>query len=299
MASGRGRVLLAEGDRRVAAYLFRELSREGYEVILPADGQEAAGLLGGLDAAASAEARTLPAGGEGFDILLAELREVRAGDLLGAVRRSGPTGPGVVVLTAFPSEETVLDCLREGASRVLAKPFSTAELIEAVEAAQQESLRVRDRAGDAMRAFRGFRGWVELTAPGRARHLSRLETFLSLLYGTALPWETKNALRTALCEIVANAMEWGSAAGQGTRVRVSYCYLPGEVILKVEDEGPGFDPDAVPDPRRSDPVAHLMRRAAEGKRGGGYGLCITRQLMDRVIYSERGNVVLLAKRLDG
>ena len=34
-----------------------------------------------------------------------------------------------------------------------------------------------------------------------------------------------------------------------------------------------------------------------GKRAGGYGLHIVRHIMDEVLYNERGNVVLLSKRL--
>ena len=92
-------------------------------------------------------------------------------------------------------------------------------------------------------------------------------------------------------------MEWGSAGGRGTNVRVSYCYFPDEIVFKVQDEGPGFDPDSVPDPT-IDPIGHIARRAREGKRSGGYGLYIVRKLMDRVIYSEKGNAVLFSKRIE-
>jgi len=277
-------VLLVESDPRLARCLAFELGRAGYRVRTAADGPAAARELATTD----------------FAVLLADLGGARASALFEALRersRRGRPGPGAVFLTAFPTEDTVLDCLEAGASRVLSKPCAAAELLSAVAAAREEGRRLGEAETEQVRGFRGFRGWVELTVPGRGRHLARLETFIALLYGTTLPAATKDALRTAVTEVVANALEWGSAGRPGRKIRISYCYLPEEIVLKVEDEGPGFDPEQVPDPTL-DPVAHLHRREREGKRSGGYGLFIVRQLMDRVIHSQRGNVVLLAKRLE-
>jgi anti-sigma regulatory factor (Ser/Thr protein kinase) len=38
-------------------------------------------------------------------------------------------------------------------------------------------------------------------------------------------------------------------------------------------------------------------RAQRGLRSGGFGLLITRQVVDEMIYSERGNEVILIKHL--
>ena len=38
-------------------------------------------------------------------------------------------------------------------------------------------------------------------------------------------------------------------------------------------------------------------RAEKGLRPGGFGLLITRQIVDEMIYSERGNEVILIKHL--
>jgi len=64
----------------------------------------------------------------------------------------------------------------------------------------------------------------------------------------------------------------------------------------VEDEGEGFDPSLVPDPSGS-PVRVVRDRLEAGKRMGGFGLHVVRKLMDRVVHSERGNVVLLSRSL--
>ena len=42
-----------------------------------------------------------------------------------------------------------------------------------------------------------------------------------------------------------------------------------------------------------------MVRAQMGLRPGGFGILMTRKLVDELIYSEAGNEVLLIKYLDG
>ncbi len=148
-------------------------------------------------------------------------------------------------------------------------------------------------------------GWIELTAPSRQEYLDRIASFvekideeLDALAGARLDHETREEVKLALTEIASNAMEWGNRGDESRRVHVSYGLFPGELVLKVEDEGEGFDPAAVPDPTVS-PAALQRRRLAGGKRMGGFGLLVARKVMDRVIHSERGNCVLLTKSLPG
>ena len=45
-------------------------------------------------------------------------------------------------------------------------------------------------------------------------------------------------------------------------------------------------------------MAHLERRAALGMRPGGFGMLLTRKLVDELVYNERGNQVILVKYTD-
>jgi anti-sigma regulatory factor (Ser/Thr protein kinase) len=40
-------------------------------------------------------------------------------------------------------------------------------------------------------------------------------------------------------------------------------------------------------------------RAEEGRRPGGFGILLTRNLVDELLYNERGNAVLFVKYLQG
>lgn len=93
-------------------------------------------------------------------------------------------------------------------------------------------------------------------------------------------------LEIALREALANAMIHGNALERAKRVFLR-CYAgPGPaVLIFVRDEGPGFDPLAVPDPREADRL-HLRN---------GRGLLLMRELMDHVEYRKGGREVLLWK----
>ena len=72
--------------------------------------------------------------------------------------------------------------------------------------------------------------------------------------------------------------------------------LPSKIILSITDEGSGFKPVDVPDPSE-DPIAHIEYRQGQGKRLGGYGIHLVRNIMDKVTWNERGNKVIAIKYL--
>jgi two-component system, OmpR family, response regulator len=46
------------------------------------------------------------------------------------------------------------------------------------------------------------------------------------------------------------------------------------------------------------PIDHVEVRQQQGMRPGGFGIFMTRQLVDEMIYNEKGNEVLLIKYLE-
>jgi len=73
-------------------------------------------------------------------------------------------------------------------------------------------------------------------------------------------------------------------------------------LYYVRDPGQGFSFErlehaAVSNPEDS-PVEHAEIREKLGMRPGGFGIMMTRQLVDDLIYNEHGNEVLLIKYMD-
>jgi len=93
------------------------------------------------------------------------------------------------------------------------------------------------------------------------------------------------AAELALEEAIANALKHGNRGNLDKRVTVCVSVAADRVIAEVEDEGDGFDPQSVPDPRLP----------ADVEREGGRGLLLMRRYMSWVRYNQRGNRVTLCK----
>jgi serine/threonine-protein kinase RsbW len=90
----------------------------------------------------------------------------------------------------------------------------------------------------------------------------------------------------ALEEALVNAIKHGNAEDAGKQVQV-HCRINGQIVqIEVADEGPGFNPAAVPDPTTAD---HLDMPH-------GRGIMLMRSFMSRVQYNEQGNRVLMEKQ---
>ncbi|MBN1421249.1 MAG: ATP-binding protein [Planctomycetes bacterium] len=234
---------------------------------------------------------------------LAILSMPRAGDVDRAWMGRFADGEGRVDLLVILREATeaeILSLVRIGVPYILGSVPGAKLLDESI----RRILQVRALAGEIRAEARpsldvsfAVRDWLEITAPSEPRFLERFHQAARILCGTRIPRRALMSLLYAISEIGLNAIEWGNEKDPGKRIRLSLCLLADRVLLKVEDEGRGFAHEGLSDPT-ADPAGHLARRRAQGKRIGGFGIWMVRGLMDEVLYSERGNTVILQMILD-
>ncbi len=94
----------------------------------------------------------------------------------------------------------------------------------------------------------------------------------------------------ALREAFANAIFHGNGNRPEKKVRLRCYGAPGKgLLLAIRDEGPGFDPATVPDPR-SEERLHLPH---------GRGIFLMHELMDLAEYRRGGREVVLYKACRG
>lgn len=90
----------------------------------------------------------------------------------------------------------------------------------------------------------------------------------------------------AVHEAVVNAIMHGNKQDVRKRVEIAHACEDGRLIVRVKDEGNGFD------------VARRLARALKSvspTEPSGRGLLLITRLADEVVYNERGNEVRLAK----
>lgn len=92
----------------------------------------------------------------------------------------------------------------------------------------------------------------------------------------------------AVREAVANAIKHGNRQSPEKEVEIEVALAPAEVVIRVRDQGEGFDPTSIRDPLEP---SNLLRP-------DGRGIFYMRSFMDEVDYSfSGGTVVTLRKRL--
>jgi len=98
-------------------------------------------------------------------------------------------------------------------------------------------------------------------------------------------------LVTAMREAAANAIRHGNRQDPGLEVVIDYRFSRDEIVIRIEDQGDGFDLGDVPDP--TDP-GYLLRPS-------GRGIFYMRQFMTSVEFSRTpggGTVVEMTRRLE-
>jgi DNA-binding response OmpR family regulator len=130
VARARASILVADGDRRVAASLGQVLEAQGLSADIVLDGREAVAL--------ARRGR--------FDLLLlsANLPSKDALSVLRELREDGLTVP-VVMLAAVDDLEQKVTALRSGADDYLARPFHLPELVARIHARLREVRRAHAR----------------------------------------------------------------------------------------------------------------------------------------------------------
>lgn len=93
-------------------------------------------------------------------------------------------------------------------------------------------------------------------------------------------------IHLAVEEALMNAIKHGNQRDPRKHVSVDYRLSNDLLRVLVEDEGPGFDPNAVPDPTLEENL----------ELPSGRGLMLMRTFMSRVEFNEKGNRVLMEKQ---
>lgn len=93
------------------------------------------------------------------------------------------------------------------------------------------------------------------------------------------------AVKLALEEAFVNAVEHGNKGMPDKEVTISYRISSEKINIKIADQGPGFDPEAVPDPRLKENIY----------KADGRGVLLIKAYMDKVTFNEKGNQISMTK----
>jgi DNA-binding response OmpR family regulator len=194
----------------------------------------------------------------------------------------------VIMITALSSPEDKVRGLKVGANRYLTKPFTVEDLHQSIEEVYAWRKEIEGQ---------GAHGMVRFQLQSDAKYLEELNSLLSSLFlYSGLNEQHARQLTMAVQEMGTNAIEWGHHNQIERIVTVDYRIDDEKITIVIRDTGPGFDPSHLPHAANpDDPISHMMVREALGLREGGFGILMSRGLVDDLRYNEAGNEVRLIK----
>jgi CheY-like chemotaxis protein len=275
------RILVVDDDRGLRHVLSELLQEAGHTLATAGDGPEALEMLGD---------------GSGFDLVLLDvgLPSMSGLDVLARIRNM-ESPPLVIVMTADDTSATLLEAVRRQAYRYIRKPFPPSTIVDVVNEAGTPA------SGLSIEVISAKPEWLEIVAPCTLEMADRIQSFVLHLEAN-LPEAVREAVASAFRELLTNAIEWGGRFDPNRKVRISCVRAKRLLLYRISDPGEGFDIDklrhaAITNPD-DDPMRHLQVREEQGLRPGGFGLAMTRSLVDDLIYNEARNEVMLIKYLD-
>jgi len=128
---------------------------------------------------------------------------------------------------------------------------------------------------------------IKLSIPSRlSQGIEFVETVVSQMKAKGYQENATFAVRLALDEAMANAIRHGNENDIKKQVFIEYAVSDQEVKMKIEDQGPGFDPYQVPDPTLDENL----------ERPCGRGVMLMKAYMTEVHFNTKGNCVTMVKK---
>jgi CheY-like chemotaxis protein len=202
--------------------------------------------------------------------------------------------PKVIVVTADETPATVLQAIRDRAYQYIVKPTPPKTIVELVE---------RVFAAPSLRPIEVISAraeWLELVVPCDLDAAERMQGFIEKL-DADLPADVRDSIGQAFRELLMNAVEWGGQLDPNRTVRIACLRTKRMILYRIADPGPGFTPEQLEHAAISnsaeEPYGHMRVREEKGLRPGGFGLLMTRTLVDELIYNDAHNEVVFVKYL--
>jgi CheY-like chemotaxis protein len=250
-----------------------------------------------LTEATGAEEALNAAGRHRFDLALVDVWQPGMGglDFLEKLLRFQPDLK-IVIMTADEARQTLLDALGAHAHRYVRKPVQPETLLDLVRQTLDSP-----PGPPRIQVLSARPEWVELLVPCDLESARRIQSFMAHL-DADLPVGVRESIGQAFHELLMNAIEWGGGFDPCHQVRISYLRGQRMLLYRITDPGCGFRFDSLTHAavghEEPVPLRHVEVREQLGIRPGGFGLMMTRALVDELIYNQAQNEVVFIKYLD-
>jgi anti-sigma regulatory factor (Ser/Thr protein kinase) len=275
-----GRVLVVRPDARLEAEITGGLARKAHDIEFCDDELDVLQRLSALPA----------------DLIVTAAATSIADDLA-LLERARPLAPHarMISLASTISHVELVAAMSSHIFAVFASPLDYGEIVAMSQAALAER-----GWHDGIEVVSALPQWMTLRVACQLLTAERVIRYVTEHEAT-MPEHERDLLMAAFREILVNAMEHGGGFNPAKYIEVTVARTQRAVVFHFRDPGAGFDRSglshAAASPTPEAVMSSAIKRAELGMRPGGFGMLIVRQIVDEVVYNERGNEVLLIKHL--
>ena len=227
-------------------------------------------------------------------------------ELVAKVKKLDPSLP-ILLITNSDNSEMAMEALRAGATSFSPKNSLATDLVDTIEQVLEVAQRMRYTHSQSFCAVPDHQAFIlknesSLIGPTIENLQNGLPSWSHkdrLHIGMAIEEALTNAMHHGNLEVGSDLREGESDAEYyetianrkqqdhycGRKVRVEAEYSDDHICIQISDEGPGFDPSSVPDPRDEENLARVS----------GRGLLLIRSFMDQVAHNATGNQITMTK----
>lgn len=124
----------------------------------------------------------------------------------------------------------------------------------------------------------------KLSFPSKAENLNLVEKLIDdVCEKNSVNEDYYGNILIAITEAVNNAIHHGNKSNPDKKVNVSYTSTPEKLLFTIQDEGPGFDYENLPDPTDPQNI----------EKPHGRGVFLMRNLSDEIEFSDGGSTVVM------
>jgi CheY-like chemotaxis protein len=264
------KILVVDDSSNERNGLCRLLERAGYDVRSAADGVEA---LQKVDDGP-------------FDLLLVDIWMPRMNGIKLLALLPDDSRPRALVITGDESPEVLLQSLREKAYRFVSKPIDPEDFLRIVRSTLESPCDC-----DPIEVLSADPNWLELRFPCAIQAADRIESIVEQLNLSLAP-RIRESVKTAVHELLLNAVAWGRYPGPDAQARMDYLRTRKFVMCRIADH------------KYSSSSEFLRAVSSEQSQHGitsrpdGFSIRLVKSLVDEIVFNEARNEVAIVKYLN-
>lgn len=196
-----------------------------------------------------------------------------------------------IICTSNNENEYKYKAFESGAIRLIFKPIKIKEFIHII----NETIKYKT----VIKMNKFFNNWHEFNLSSKEEFARDVSILIKLLLEKEkVSRKLANQISFILTEIQNNSIEHAHHNDPKKHIKVTSLIRDNSIIIRIEDEGSGFDYSKLNlDLMSKESKIDMLRaRKNELKRPGGFGLALAKSFMDEIQFNDKGNIITLIKK---